>query len=335
MDNVSIINDVVDAAFSDSDELIVRAFEFNKDRKNELLFFFKPECFLSGSPENAGRIVEMVFDKFSRYKTEVSGALLLRGNRLDELSIMDRHYGFINKLSRNASGMVGEEELSKIRDSLDTGGSGDCRVLGGHEFLERFGGFDEKSLDDLWLTKKSVKLRSGFYVQKYNVNGEDIILVNGFHPAQLRHFTDPTHRIVVLLLHSDADWKGLKHGMVGDTFPEKAEKDSIRGELFSNSAAYGIPEVSISNNCVHLSAGPFEALFEMDNFLKDIQGVAFDLKKTNMYRLMTGRGLAAGDVERCIQNPVTQINGKSTDLFTLTEDRDSEDAVSDFIRYFT
>jgi len=334
MDNVSIITDIVDAAFSDSDELIARAFEFSKDKRNELLFFFKPECFLSGSPENAGRIVEMVFDKFSRYKTEVSGALLLRGNRLDELSIMDRHYGFINKLSRNASAMVGEEELSKIRESLDAG-SGHCKVLGGHEFLERFGGFNEKSLDELWLTKKSVKLRSGFYVQKYSVNGEDIILVNGFHPAQLRHFTDPSHRIVVLLLHSDADWKGLKHGMVGDTFPEKAERDSIRGELFSNSAGYGIPGVSISNNCVHLSAGPFEALFEMDNFLKDIRGVEFDLRKTNMHRLMTGRGLAAGDVERCIQNPAARINGKTTDLFTLTEDRDSEDAVSEFIRCFT
>ncbi len=335
MNNVSIISDVVDAAFSEWDELIVRPFEFGRDRKNELLFFFKPECFLSGSPENARRIVEMVFDKFSRYRTEVSGALLLRGNRLDELSIMDRHYGFINKLSRNASGMLGEGEISEIRESLGLAGTEGCRILGGHEFLRLFDGFDEKSLDDLWLTKKSIKLRSGFYIQRYSVNGEDIILVNGFHPAQLRHFTDPSHRIVVLLLHSDADWKSLKHGMVGDTFPEKADKDSIRGELFSNSAKYGIAEVSISNNCVHLSAGPFEALFEMNNFLKDIQGIVFDPEKTNMYRLMTGRGLAAGEVERCMQNPVAMINGRPTDLFTLTEDRDSAEAVSDFIEYFT
>ncbi len=335
MDSISIVRDVVDAAFSDKDEFLISGFEFNKDRKNELLFFFKPECFLSGSPENTGHIVEMVFDKFNQYKTEISGALLLRGDRLDELSIMDRHYGFINKLSRNASGMVGEEELSKIRESLGPVSLEECRILGGHEFLERFDGYDEKLLDDLWLSKKSIKLRSGFYIQKYNVNAEDIILVNGFHPAQLRHFTDSSHKIVVLLLHSDADWNILKNNMVGNTFPEKAEQDSIRGELFLNSGRYGIPEVSISNNCVHLSAGPFEALFEMKNFLKDIQGVTFDLNKTKMYNLMAAKGLAGKDVERCIQNPVARINEKSTDIFTLTEDRNSAEAIADFIKYFT
>ena len=204
----------------------------------------------------------MVFDKFKRFDVEISKVLLLDGKRLKELSIMDQHYGLINKLSRSASKLLSDDELQKIQQSLNISISGKYRILGGHEFMTEFTEFDEKSLKELWFTKKPLKLRSGFYYHKYNYNNENIILINGFHPDQLLHFTNSKHRIVLLLLQSNTDWKLLKNDLVGNTFPEKAEKQSIRGELYRNNKKYGIENVSISSNCVHLSAGPFEALFE-------------------------------------------------------------------------
>lgn len=331
--DVNLVKDIVESAFSNKKEFLIRNFKFN-NKTNELLFFLKPECFLVENADFTKCITEMVLQKFKQYEVDISGVLQLNGKCLEDLCIMDRHYGFINKLSRRSSKMLNDEELSKIQQILGIDNLEKYEILGGHEFLEKFKEFNENSLDNLWLSKKSIKLRSGFYIQKYCINGKNIILINGFHPSQLRHFTGSSHKIVILLLHSNTDWKILKNDLVGDTFPEKAKQDSIRGEIFRNNNKYGIQEVSISNNCVHLSAGPFEALFEIDNFFKNVQISGFDLTKTKMFRLMVEARLHKEDIEICIQNPIAQINEKQIDLFTFTEDKNSFEAISNYMEYF-
>jgi len=330
---VDLVKKIIEATYSDKQEILVRNFEF-RNRRNELLFFFKPECFLVENTNYTKCILDMVLQKFKQYEVEISGVLLLRGKRLEELGIMDRHYGFINKLSRKASEIIPDVELAKIKQSLGIADLRKYKLLGGHEFLGEFNEFDENSLNELWDSKKSIKIRSGFYIQKYNIKGENVVLINGFHPAQLRHFTNSLHKTVLLLLHSDTDWKILKNDLVGATFPEKAKQDSIRGEIFKNGHKYGIHDVSISNNCVHLSAGPFEALFEINNFLMDVQVMGFNLSMTNMFRLMIESGLSKGDIESCILNPTIQINEKQTDLFSFTENKNSSEAISDYLKYF-
>lgn len=324
---------IIEATLSDKDQILIKNFEF-KNNRNELLFFFKPECFLEHVSCGRDIIIDMVLKKFKKYNVEISGALLLKGKALEELGIMDRHYGVINKLSKKASKIITDDEIKQIKQSLEIADLSKYKLLGGHEFLHEFNEFDEHSLDKFWTTKKAIKLRSGFYIQKYGLRGKDVVLINGFHPAQLRHFTDPTHQIVLFLLHSDTDWKILKWDLVGDTFPEKAKPDSIRGEIFKNSNKYGISQVSISNNCVHLSAGPYEALFEINNFLKDAKVLDFKLAQTNMFRKMSENGLSKQNIEKCMENPIAQIAGKEVDLFTFTEDKDSETAVYDYIKYF-
>lgn len=122
--------------------------------------------------------------------------------------------------------------------------------------------------------------------------------------------------------------------MVGNTFPEKADSVSIRGELFKNHAKYGVKNVSISNNFVHLSAGPFEALFELENFLMDLKVVNFNLSIANVYRLMIKNGLNINDVNYSISNPSVNIDSKKIDLFTFTEDNNTADAISNYIQFF-
>ena len=185
-----------------------------------------------------------------------------------------------------------------------------------------------------WQTKKSIKLRSGFYIQQYSIKEQQVILANGFHPSQLKHYTNPLHKIVLLLLNSHTDWKILKNDLAGDTFPEWAKGDSIRGEIFGNRQKYGIQNVSISNNCVHLSAGPFEALFEINNFLSNIKDIDFSLDKTNIARLMNKNGFEKEEIRRCLLNPKIQIDEIPTDLFTLTEEKNSNEAISEYRKYF-
>jgi hypothetical protein len=335
MDIARHIEQICDSLNQKEQELTISGFTFGKPTGNELLFFFKPECFFSGNPTQIKTIIEMVFEKFHQFKVDISGSLLLGGKRLEELSIMDRHYGFINRLSKGASKILAEKDLEKIQMALGIDNLENYNLLGGHECLRQYPEFDEKSLDEFWQTKKSIKLRSGFYIQEYSLKKQETLLINGFHPSQLRHYTDPSHKIAVLLLNSDTDWKVLKNDLAGDTFPEKAKENSIRGELFKNRQKYGVQKVSISSNCIHLSAGPFEALFEINNFLKNIEGIQFDLELTNIARLMGENAQKNKEIERILLNPTAQINKSSTDLFTFTEEKNSTGAISEYRKYFT
>jgi hypothetical protein len=266
-------------------------------------------------------------DKLRAFDAYAGGMTIINGRVLDELEIMNRHYGFINQLSRTASKMLDGADRDKIAAALDIPSLANYAILGGHEYLDQYPAQDAFDLDKLWFTKKSVKLRSGFYVQSYVQDGQDIVLVNGFHPVQLAHYTDPGHRIVLILVHSDTDWATLRNEMVGATFPEKASLESIRGTLYASPQEFGLTSVSIANNGVHLSAGPFEALFEIVNF-----GRAFGFDPQKQAPLILQKMLDAGiDIEqasRTLDNPITTSSPKPVDLYTATEDVNTDEAVA-------
>jgi len=115
--------------------------------------------------------------------------------------------------------------------------------------------------------------------------------------------------------------------MVGATFPEKAVPQSIRGTLYAYPQRFGFETVSIANNGVHLSAGPFEALFEIVNF-----GTAFGLELEKQPPLVAQRMLGLGsDIEQVLDllsNPTVTTLPKPIDLFTATEDMNTEEAIT-------
>jgi hypothetical protein len=303
--------------------------------KNELVLFIKPELFMVGQPDAIRRSVELVFDRLAAFEAQVHGLLVVGGAVLEEKEIMNRHYGYINRLSRMASQMLDASDRQKMADLLGLASLADFCIYGGHEYLAQHPGETTSSLDRLWFTKKSIKVRSGFYFQQYEKDGEKIILVNGFHPAQLFHFTDPSHRIVLFLVHSNTPWALLRNEMVGATFPEKAAPGSIRGRLYANPTAYGLRSVDISNNGVHLSAGPFESAFEISNFFGKI--LSQDLQTSTPVTLhqMVKAGFPLDQAIDALKNPPLTLNGKATDLFSATEDLDTSDAVEFFRTYLT
>ena len=321
------IEDIISTVTSDNKQELIQEFCFNTDKKNELLFFFKPECFIGVDVESSKKIIEIAFRTFDRFEMSISGILVLSGKILEELGIMDRHYGYIDTLSRSASKFLGQDDYELMAKHLGNAKMDESMIYGGHEFLKVFTDYDEESLDQLWLSKERIKLRSGFYFHEYNVNDKCIILINGFHPMQLRHYNHPAHRIIVVLLQSNAHWSVLRDDMAGNTYPEKAHPHSIRSELYQNEYVLGLQEVSVSRNFVHLSAGPFEAFFEIYNFLKDIDVIDFSLGSTNLYRLMIEKGFNEQEIEGTLQNPTINVNGKSIALFSVTENKSTLEAI--------
>jgi hypothetical protein len=335
MEIKQLIDDIETFLSQDISYHILSPFTIKHHAKNQLLFFYKPGAFFPGGFSQKRNLFNMVAEKFAQHQVEVAGVMLLSGKQLEEYSIMDRHYGYINKLSRTAGQILTTDELDQIGKLLAIGDIGNYRVLGGHEFLQNYPEFDEISLNRFWAEKKSLKLRSGFYFQEYTVEQDRVILVNGFHPEQLRVYTAPAHRVIVFLVNSDTDWHTLKHDLAGDTFPERAVPHSIRGEIFKNRDRYGIPNPSISSNTIHLSAGPFEALFEINNFLQHINEIGFKLDNTTIARRFNDAGLKMTDTVHCLKNPVALVDGTSTDLFTATEDMDTREAVTLYQAHFS
>ncbi len=296
---------------------------------NELLFFIKPEVFLLDERFNIENTVGLILDTLEKFNAKIDGIAAVNGRALDKYNIMASHYGFINVLSNSASSVVDQESRNKIESAFGIS-TGNYEILGGHEYLRKYEVETENQLDSLWFAEKSIKIRSGFYVRLIKKNGDNIVLVNGFHPKQLSYFTDPSHRIVLMLIHSDNSWYELKNKMVGATFPENADKNSIRGILCSNANKYGFKEVTIANNCVHLSAGPFEAFSEIMNFF----GKLINADVSNIHPLILKRMLAMGisreDAIASLKNPKIVFGGKDTDLFTATEDKDTDTAIQIF-----
>ena len=297
-------------------------------RQNELLMFIKPEILAIEDQTCLGNAVELIWAKLSEFNASVEGIVLVGGPALQQKESMDRHYGAINVLSKTASTGLDASDRRTVYDALAVR-SADYPLFGGHEFLNAHPSFTPVGLDDLWFTKKAHKVRSGFYVQAYEEAGEKFILVNGFHPAQLAHFTQPSHRIALMLLHSDTGWAVLRDQMIGDTFPERAETGSIRGQLHADPARYGFDEVTIANNGVHLSAGPFEAMFEIANFFGSLVGTDISSAPPRIVKTMLAAGIPHKDAYRAKENPdVDDGDGATTDLFDATEHLDTEAAVA-------
>ncbi|HSB02022.1 MAG TPA: hypothetical protein VLE49_15340, partial [Anaerolineales bacterium] len=108
----SLINEIVGTVHNVNQSKIVSPIQIGKgDWENELLLFIKPEIFMVANDDNMGATVELIFEKLAEYKANIDGVMILGGALLDEKKIMDRHYGFINRLSRTASKMLSPEDL--------------------------------------------------------------------------------------------------------------------------------------------------------------------------------------------------------------------------------
>ena len=330
MQSQTQLRDAILQALRDEREIkIIQAPQVGRtDRQNELLMFIKPEILAVADQDCLANSLDLIQRKLEQFDAAVAGTVLVGGSALERKESMDRHYGAINVLSKTASSGLDAADREAVYRALNVSAS-EYPIYGGHEFLAQHASFTPAGLDDLWFTRKAEKIRSGFYVQAYEDGGERFVLVNGFHPAQLAHFTLAPHRIALMLIHSDTGWARLRDEMIGDTFPERAVSGSIRAELYAAPARFGFDEVSIANNGVHLSAGPFEAMFEIANFFGSLLDLDFAAAPPRIADAMRAAGIPRARALAAMGNPdVIDGAGGLTDLFDATEHMDTGPAVA-------
>ena len=63
-------------------------------------------------------MLSMILDKIKEFDIDISGVLTLKGDFLKEAKIIERHYGFINRMSTNGSKLLTDLDLEKIKQVL-------------------------------------------------------------------------------------------------------------------------------------------------------------------------------------------------------------------------
>lgn len=325
---MSLANDIMSFVQSNYDEQVIQPFDFRCRERNQMVLFIKPECFLDEFVGNANSILKVIFQKIAERKITVSGCVGFRGSKIQQYKIIRSHYATIDYLSRFVTNTVTQNEIDLIIESLSS--NTELPIIGGHEFLKKYPSFNAQSLNQLWLAGKSLRLRSGFYFQLHVIQGAPTVIVNGFLPNLINHYTNSQHHLVVLLLCADCNWRELKEDFAGNTYPERASPRSIRGYLYNHRHELEIKKISVNNNYIHLSGGAFEAAREMYNVLHNIEDADFNIQKTNLYLLLKSLGRPDFSIEKLVTKPVEEISAKDLLIFTKTELLDTDQAINRF-----
>ena len=110
------------------------------------------------------------------------------------------------------------------------------RVLGGHQFLAAHPEFSPYALGVLFANADVTRLGPGTYAALVRLDGDPVIILNGFHPRQLGFFTAEDTVCAFLHCSSPTDWSRLRADLIGATDPARADAASIRGRLFADPA---------------------------------------------------------------------------------------------------
>jgi hypothetical protein len=302
--------------------------------KNEFLFFIKPELTLESTSIKLERILHLIYDKIRIFGLRVYNIKILSARYLENYDIIAQHYGVINRIAANAIQNMSDSAKDKFKDAYSKS-VGECRVVGGLETLNLFPNLNAYSLDYLWQNLENKKLAGGTYCEVIKIDNEVIYLINGFHPRQLKHFTETGRSIIVFTLSGDLSWSEARSSFIGATNPSSANKGSIRRELLDRKDEFGLSEVSQGVNGVHLSAGPIEALIELRRYNSNFADSS-KIKEFSSYSM--GRKLEENFpndvVEKILSNVNVVVDGKAISIFDLTEEKDSDEAIAILKQYF-
>ena len=288
---------------------------------NEFVIFSKPELGrLTGA--DLDKVWDLFASSFAAHGVQVHATKIVTGAELESSGAMASHYGVINQISRLGRSALTEATEAALAEQYATELADGAEVLGGHQFLESYPEFSPYALGVLFANLSVGRLGPGTYAAVANVDGQTVVILNGFHPRQLSFFTaDDT---VCAFLHgsSDTAWESLRADLIGTTDPSKADAASIRGTLFADPAGFGLATVSYNFNGVHMSAGPLEGLVELARFFGG------SVEDYTFAGALAGAGVSADGIAALAENPTLEAGGERGSAFDLTEGVDAGPAAT-------
>jgi nucleoside diphosphate kinase len=285
--------------------------------ENQALIFLKPEATAVDSGVDVAGVLEVLFERMEHFGIETGAISVVGSAQLRESGVIERHYGVINEIANRGRAALTPAAEAKLTDELPE----DAEVLGGFEALKAFADQTADSLEALVDSAGSTRLAGGTYASSVEIDGRPLVVLNGFHPAQVEYFTAPGRAIVLIEGLTDLAWEKLRTEFTGATNPAKAVEGSVRAELRARADELVLGTVDQSRNSLHCSAGPIEGLAELNRFL----GVAFADARSG--QALSDAGFSSDEVQGLAANAVVDPESGLTS-FDATEEMDTTPAVA-------
>ena len=173
----------------------------------------------------------------------VSGSFIIKNNIYAENYKNIREYACYNFLLHE----VIYPKLSKIKEFKN------CQlVIGGIALTEK--GYSPEFVLDLWLNSgKVLKVDDDFYGISCLLEGKEILLVNGFYPAQIEQYNIPASKIILFSFQTKKSFTFLKKYFQGTVELHGRDQESMRQYFYENRYKYQLDSFSSSRNGIHLS----------------------------------------------------------------------------------
>jgi len=288
------------------------------ERNNVAFVFIKPHA-------NNLKTQEKVASVFASKGITVVQEGEFTGDVIDRDMLIDQHYYAI---ASKATILKPEEIPVPEEKFLETFGVSWADVLASKSAFNaldacKYLEIDVPTLNKLWLDCKKVKFGGGFYCGVIEMEGKaPIYTFNAFFMTMRSKFVSPEcsiHYYVVEFAPETLSWSDFRGKVLGPTDPSLAPPGSLRGDITKNYLDYDLTvEPTVSDNCVHASASPFEGLAERMNWLK------VSPENDPFGSRVLAAGISADTVRQWSVDP--QVNGKS--IFDQLEDKDADECIS-------
>lgn len=162
---------------------------------------------------------------------------------------------------------------------------------------------------------------------KMSVNDQpELYVFNAFFMSMRSKFVGKENEIRCFVVEWDPSklsWSSFRHDVLGPTDPTKAPPNSIRKSILNQYQELGLTSApNNSDNGVHASASPFEALAEKLNWL------SFDLESDTFGKALVDAGISRSRIKEWSLDPQVKLSESSTgSLFDELEDLDVDECI--------
>ena len=325
-------------------------------RANLALVFVKPHAYTPAA-------IEFVRKELTTCKGLcVLGECSQSGEAIEEGNLVDKHYDVVASHALSAAPseiVVSDEKKAAFAEKFgvawdDCVANGtvlnatDCALQLGTPGDPESGAeaepMGERDLLNLWLVADKVKVAKDVYVARVKGGASDpdadeyddasaaegeasLFCVNGFYPALKAQFTKAEASVRLFVVAFDPavlTWANFRGDVIGATNPADAAPTSIRAKMLAQHEALGMDEPpNNSNNGIHASASPLEALkerliwlnFTMDN----------DPTGSKLVELAVWDETKRPVLDSLLENPDVDVASFKGKAYDLLEDKDTPD----------
>jgi nucleoside diphosphate kinase len=298
----------------------------HRKTRHQFLMFLKPEVLDSTRGIDVGSVIDTAVQRIEEFGGTIGAIRVLSGAYMAEHKIMQAHYGVISDVYTRGADALSQQAKGCLDAHFGADIASGASVMSGAEFLQRNPVFNGTSLHILQENIGTTRLGPGMYAMKLRMLGQTIVVLNPFHAFQLIDYLNPTKAIVALEVCTDRSWLDIRRELIGTTNPADAQPQSLRKTFLSRKSELSLPNIGRSSNGVHASAGPLEAMVEIDRFFS-CAAANIGLANTAFGTELRMFGISEQHIEKVAQNPNVKISDESTvSIFDATEERDDSDA---------